>query len=163
MKLDAASDAAGASLRLSVYVIGLVKVESADAVSDVTVGATESYVVAAVPAMGAAGNDEPPTVTASVLSDSVTSPWVGATPLRVTVYGPAPDPVTEATDQPVLLPPTVKSLASRPVGAPVAKSSRNCMVVVFECDATVVMTASGRPHTRTQPLALPPACAADPP
>ena len=82
--------------------------------------------------MAAAGNDEPPTVTAPVLSDSVTVPWVGATPLRVTVYGPVPDPVTEATDHPVLLPPTVKSVVSRPVGVPAAKSSRNCMVVVLE-------------------------------
>ena len=132
MKLLAVSAAVGASLRLSVYVMGLVNVVSADAVSDVTVGATESYVVAAVPAMDAVGNDDPPTVTAPVLSDSVTVPCVGATPFRVTVYGPAPDPVTEATDHPVLLPPTVKSVASRPVAAPAAKSTRNCMVVVFE-------------------------------
>jgi len=74
MKLLAVSAAAGASLRLSVYVMGLVNVVSAAAVSDVTVGATESYVVAAVPAMDAVGNDAPPTVTEPVLSDSVTVP-----------------------------------------------------------------------------------------
>ena len=79
------------------------------------------------------------------------------------MYGPAPDPVTEVTDQPVLLPPTVKSLASRPVGVPAAKSSRNCMLVVFTCDATGVMAASGRPHTSTHPVVLAPACEMDPP
>ena len=45
----------------------------------------------------------------------MTVPAVALAPPTRTVYGPAPEPVTEVTDQPVAVPPTVTSDGVRPV------------------------------------------------
>mgnify|MGYP006273630807 CR=1 FL=1 len=52
-------------------------------------------------------------------SDSVMVPSAGAPACEaVTVYGPAPLPDTPVTDQPLDVPPIVKSPAARPVTGP---------------------------------------------
>ena len=52
-------------------------------------------------------------MTASAASCGISVPRFA--PVSVTVYGPAPEPETAVTDQPVAVPPIVKSLAASPV------------------------------------------------
>ncbi len=60
-----------------------------------------------------------PSVTDAARSEITSVPSVAPAPrVAVTVYGPAPDPLTAVTVQPVAVPPTVKSVAASPVTVP---------------------------------------------
>ena len=102
------------------YVAGVVPIVDNAGVNDATDGGPRSTVtVAAV--LATTGPNAPPTsMTVPVGSERITVPVVP--PPTVTVYGPAPEPVTDCTVQPVAVPPTVKSLASRPVTARVKRT-----------------------------------------
>ena len=79
-----------------------------------------------------------PSEMALVLNDTSTLPWLGVpVPVAVTVYGPAPSPVTLVTVHVVEVPPIVKSVASRPVTASVKVTVKVAVVVFVAVDVAV--------------------------
>ncbi len=115
VKSPAVRPVTGSSKVTEKVVLAVLTSGAAGVMADTT-GAERSTVVDVPAVVAVAGNAAPSTTTAPGFMLRVTVPVPVTAPPTVTVYGPAPDPVSDCTPQPVAVPPTVKSLAARPVG-----------------------------------------------
>ena len=85
-------------------------------VNDATAGAVRSITVLVTAAVSTDGYAAPSTMTAPGLRLNSTVPAVVDAPPTVTVYGPAPEPLSDCTLHPVAVPPTANFAAVSPVG-----------------------------------------------
>ena len=115
VKSLAARPVTGSSKVTEKVVLAVLTSVAAGVMADTT-GAERSMVVEVVAVVAVAGNAAPSTTTAPGFMLRLTVPVPVTVPPTVTVYGPAPEPVSDCTPQPAAVPPTEKSLAVRPLG-----------------------------------------------